>query len=205
MNVFIAKIIMYHQIQQFAAEGYSVTKIKAITGLHWRTIKKYLRMSEKEFEAFQEGQSDRKKHLLPYEGFVKERLERYRDTSAAQMHDWLKEHYPDFPKVNPKTVFNFVHWVRGKYNLPVMSEVREYETVPESVYGKQAQVDFGEYTLRNSTGGRTKVFFFPMLLSRSRYKYLWFSTRAFTSELAVLAHEKAFKFFEGIPEEIVYD
>lgn len=205
MNVFIAKILMYHQIHQLSAEGYSVARISSVTGLHWRTVDKYLGMTEREFEVFQESQSDRKKQLLPYERFVKAKLEAFRDTSAAQMHDWLKEHFGDFPKVNPKTVFNFVHWVRGKHNLPVIQHIREYETVPECAYGKQAQVDFGVSTMRTSTGGRIKVFFFCMMLSRSRYKYLWFSTRPFTSELAVFAHEGAFNFFGGITEELVYD
>lgn len=205
MNVFFAKILMYHQIQQLDAEGYSLSKIGSITGLDRRTVKRYLEMTEREFESFQENISDRKKQLLPYEQFVKERLDAYRDTSAAQMHDWLKEHYPDFPKVNPKTVFNFVHWIRTKYNLPVLQQVRDYEIVPETAYGKQAQVDFGEYTMRTSTDSRIKVFFFSMMLARSRYKYLWFTIRNFTTELAVFAHEKAFEFFEGIPEEIVYD
>src|SRR5690606_30323742 len=154
---------------------------------------------------FQENQSVRRKQLLPYEHFVKGKLEQYRDTSAAQMHDWLKEHFPDFPGVNPKTVFNFVQWIRGKHNLPVIQQLREYEAVPECAYGKQAQVDFGETTMRTSRDGRIKVYFFCMMLSRSRYKYLWFSTTPFTSELAVFAHEKAFAFFEGIAEEIVYD
>ena len=44
-----------------------------------------------------------------------------------------------------------------------------------------------------------------MMLSRSRYKYLWFSTRHFTTELTVFAHEKAFEFFNGITHEIVFD
>lgn len=205
MNVFIAKFLMYHQIQQLDAEGYSLVKIGSLTGLDRRTVKKYLAMSEKEFEAYQESFSDRRKQLLPYEKFVREKLELYRDTSAAQMHDWLKEHFADFPKVNPKTVFNFVHWVRQRHNLPFVAQTREYETVPETEYGKQAQVDFGEYTMRTSTDSRVKVFFFAMMLSRSRYKYVWFTLRNFTTELAVFAHEKAFEFFEGIAEEIVYD
>jgi hypothetical protein len=205
MNVFIAKFIMYHQVQQLHAEGYSLSKISSLVGLNRRTVKRYLGMTEKEFEAFQNCISDRKKQLLPYQQFVRERLELYRDTPAAQMHDWLKEHFEDFPKVNPKTVFNFVHWVRREHNLPIISQAREYETVPEAEYGKQAQVDFGEYTMRTSTDGRIKVFFFSMMLARSRYKYLWFTIRNFTTELAVFAHEKAFQFFEGITEEIVYD
>lgn len=205
MNVFIAKMLMFHQVHQLSADGYSVTKISKITGLHWRTVKKYIGMSEQGFEAFQDNQSDRKRQLLPYEDFVRGKLDLYRDTSAAQMHDWLKERFSDFPQVNPKTVFNFVQWVRNKHNLPVIQQLREYETVLECAYGEQAQVDFGESTMRTSRGGRIKVFFFCMTLSRSRYKYLWFTTRPFTSELAVFAHEKAFAFFEGIAEEIVYD
>lgn len=77
--------------------------------------------------------------------------------------------------------------------------------VAETSYGKQAQVDFGEYNLHDNQGKRVKVFFFTSVLSRSRYKYVWFSDQYFTSELAIEAHEKAFAFFGGIPDEIVYD
>lgn len=205
MNVFIAKFIMFQQVHQLDAEGYSVTKIRSITGLNRRTIRKYLLMDENEFNIFQDKMSSRKKQLLPYEDFVKNKLKLYNDTSAAQMHDWLKEHYADFPNVNAKTVFNFVHWIRDKYNIPVLHQFREYEIVQELPYGKQAQVDFGEYTLRTSRDGRIKVFFFCMMLSRSRHKYLWFTTHHFTTELTVFAHEKAFEFLGGITEEIVYD
>jgi hypothetical protein len=49
-------------------------------------------------------QSERNKVLSPYESFVKSRLEKFRDTPAAQMHDWLKEHFKDLPKVSQKYV-----------------------------------------------------------------------------------------------------
>ena len=35
--------------------------------------------------------------------------------SAAQVHDWLKEYYPNFPKVSPKTIYNFVMSLSQKY------------------------------------------------------------------------------------------
>jgi hypothetical protein len=44
-----------------------------------------------------------------------------------------------------------------------------------------------------------------MVMSRSRYKYVFFSDTPFTSHTAIEAHEKAFAFFDGIPKEIVYD
>ncbi len=205
MNVHSAKFIMYYDAHKLYRDGYSVFRISKLLGLNRRTVKKYLAMSEQEYESFLISQSDRKKELLPYENFVRERLQLHRDTSAAQMHDWLKEHHTSFPKVNPKTVFNFVHWVRDKYNLPVVSTLRHYEVVEELPYGKQAQVDFGEYTMRSSSHSNVKVFFFVMMLARSRYKFIWFTNRYFTSELAVQAHELAFEYFRGVPDEIVYD
>jgi len=162
-------------------------------------------MSPQEYEEYIEAQSKRKRELAQYEHFVKVKLEQYPNTSASQMHDWLKEHYTDFPKVNSKTVYNFVMWVRQQHNIPKINIDREYFVVEEMPYGKQAQVDFGEYNIRTSTGKRKKVYFFTMVLSRSRYKYVYFSDIPFTTSVAIHAHEKAFEYFQGIPEEIVYD
>jgi Integrase core domain len=205
MNAYLTKLMMYHEVHRMSREGCSVSKICRTVLLNWRTVKSYLSMDEGQYEQFLAKQSDRNKELLLYEGFVKSRLEQYQDTSAAQMHDWLKEHCEGFPPVSARTVFNFVAWVRQQHHLPKICLVREYEMVEETPYGKQAQVDFGEYTLRDNHGKRVKVFFFTMVLSRSRYKYIWFTTHYFTSELSVQAHERAFAFFEGIPEEVVYD
>ncbi len=205
MNVHLAKLLMYFEIHRMHRQGHSISQISQYLVLNRRTVSKYLSMSEQEYEAFFDRLSDRKRILLPYEDFVKERLEVFRDTSAAQIHDWLKERFADFPVVSPKTVFNFVCWVREKYRLPVVKAERQYQLVEELPYGKQAQVDFGVYNMRTSTGGRVKVFFFAMVLSRSRFKYVWFTDTHFTAILAIEAHEKAFEYIKGIPDEIVYD
>ena len=196
---------MYHEIQRMNREGFSISQISRIVLLDWRTVKHYLSMSEAEFDLFISGQPERKKELQSCEGFVHAKLTLYPDTSAAQMHDWLKEHFSHLEAVSPKTVFNFVVWVRQKYNLPKIPSARVYEMVAETPYGAQAQVDFGFYNMRDGTGKQVKVTFFTMVLSRSRYKFVWFSEVHFTALLAVMAHELAFKFFEGIPAEIVYD
>jgi len=186
-------------------EGHSVSQISDHLVLNWRTVKKYLSMDEQEYEEFLIKGSQKKKLLSPYEDFVRSKLEVYRDTPAAQMHDWLKEHDAGFPKVSPKTVFNFMQWVRTAHNLPYVQQYRQFEMIEELPYGKQAQVDFGEYNMRSSTGHRAKVFFFCLILSRSRFKYVWFTDSYFTSELAIMAHEKAFGYIGGVPDEIVYD
>jgi transposase len=205
MNVYLAKFMTYFEIHRLHREGLSVRHISNYLVLNRRTVIRYLSMSEQQYESFLVQQSDRKKILLPYEDFVKERLEKFQDTSAAQMHDWLKEHFNDLPAVSQKTVFNFVCWVRDKYQIPVTRTEREYQMIDELPYGKQAQVDFGEYNMRSPSGSRCKVFFFTIILSRSRFKYVWFTDHYFTSELAIVAHEKAFEYMGGVPDEIVYD
>ena len=108
MNAFLRKFMMYYEIKRMNRDGRSISKISEALNCNCRIVKKYLQMGDQEFESFLNAQSSRGKLLLPYETFVRDRLEMYSDTPAAQMHDWLKEHHGDFPQVNQKTVFNFV-------------------------------------------------------------------------------------------------
>ena len=205
MNQYLNKLIMYHEIHKMNREGFSQSRISQYLVVNRRTVNHILSMDELQFEAFLESQSQRSKELSAYEDWIKAKLEIYQETSAAQMHDWLKEHFPDFPGVTAKTVYNFVMWIRQKHHLPQIRPMREYNAVEELPYGLQAQVDFGQYNMRNAMNKRIKVWFFAMSLSRSRYKYVFFSDTPFTSHTAIEAHEKAFSFFSGVPDEIVYD
>jgi len=197
--------IMYHEIHQLARLGFKKAKIARYLVLDARTVGKYLAMSEQDYQRFLTSGTRRNKKLSEYEGFVRDRLIDYPDTSAAQMHDWLKEHHPGFPDVTGRTVYNFVMFVRVEHNIPVVGPQRDYFPVEELPYGRQGQVDFGQYNMRTPSGGRKKVHFFVMVLSRSRMKYLWFSEVPFTALLASQAHERAFVFFGGVPKTIVYD
>lgn len=197
--------MMYHEIHNLKRQGCSTRKICQELVLNYRTAIKYLSMSEEEFFRYLEQHGHRCKKLNPYEEFVKNKLNLYPDTASAQMHDWLKEQYTSFPGVSTKTVFNFVQYVRQKYNIPRESVHRQFFPVEETEYGLQAQVDFGECSMRCTDGTRKKVYFFTILLSRSRQKFVWFSVQPFTTLMAIGAHEKSFAYFEGIPKEIAYD
>jgi transposase len=197
--------IMYYEVQRLHREGLSYRAIAKVFAMNRRTVIKYLAMSEAEYEAFLNKKDSRGKLLDDYESFVKKRLEDHPAASAAQVHDWLKEQYKDFPYISAKTVYNFVMAVRQKYSIALEETSREYFVVEELPYGFQAQADFGQYILRNAEEKRKKVHFFVMMLSRSRMKYVRFSAIPFTSRTAIDAHEEAFKFFEGIPKEVVYD
>jgi len=205
MTELFNKLIMYHQIHEMYRNGWKVARIASFLVINRRTVSKYLGMTEEEFLDYQQLIRTRKRELDAYEGFVKIKLEMYPQTHAAQMHDWLKEHYNHFPEVSSKTVYNFVMRVRQQHNIPKTGDLRDFCIIEELPYGKQAQVDFGEYNMRDGKGRRVKVYFFSMVLSRSRYKFVYFSPGPFTTSLAVRAHQLAFEFFGGITAEIVYD
>jgi transposase len=78
---------------------------------------------------------------------------------------------------------------------------RRYRQVPEQPYGKQLQVDFGEYRTRS----RCKLYIFAAVLAASRYKYVRFQDRPFTT-LEVIVHLlECFDCLGGMPVELVID
>lgn len=205
MPNYLSKIMTYHEVHKMYREGSSIRKISDHLGLNWRTVKKLLSKDDRSYQKELEAPSSKKKLLDPYRDFVRERLNQYNDTSAAQMFDWLKEYDPNFPQISPRTVFNFVQSIRMEYNIPKESTGRDFQMVEELPYGDQAQVDFGFYNMTTTQNKQKKVQFFTFILSRSRYKFLLFSDVPFTTALVINAHEAAFRFIDGLPREIVYD
>jgi len=205
MNKLMNLLIVFHEIHRLKREGFSNAWISRHLVLNRRTVKKYLNMSEEEFLSIKGSEQPRKKRLDPYEDFVRLRLEECPDASAAQVHDWLKEHFEDLIRVNEKTVFNFVLTVRNKYDIPKLFHHRDFGKVEELPYGKQAQVDFGEYHMTTEEGARKKVYFFAMVLSSSRQKCAVYRDSPFTTRSVIDAHEQCFIFFMGVVEQIVYD
>ncbi len=174
--------------------------------VNFRTVKKYLDMDPNEFHQFLTIKSERPHILDQYRDFVVNKLGLFNDTSAAQMHDWLKEHYLDFPEVHYKTVYNYVMKIRQEFGIPKVSITnRDYSPVPDMPPGSQAQVDFGQIKLRTSLGARKHIYFFIMLLCYSRHKFVLFRDKPFTAQSAIEAHERAFEYFEGMAKEIIYD
>jgi len=199
------KLIMYYEIHKRKINGDNPTRIARNLGIDYRTVKKYLKMTESKYISFLEKQAFRSKVLDSYEHFIHSRLEDCPEASAAQIFDWLKENFPDMPAVDEKTVFNYTLHVRRKHGIPKPFVSREFLQIPELPYGRQAQVDFGEYTMRTDQGGRKKIYFFSMVLSRSRYKFVFFSDAPFTTITTIEAHEMAFDYFGGFPDQVVYD
>ena len=199
------RVIVYYQIKKLLGQGLKVTQISRELKVSRKTIYFYLSMDEQQFMDWNATANSKKLKLAGYEFFVKGLLNKYEDYSAAQIHDRLLEVNPTLG-VTERTTFNFVKFIREKYNIPKPSSTnRDYEDVEELPYGKQAQVDFGEYAMRDNQGKARKVYFMGMVLSRSRFKHVYFQTFPFTAQTAVIAHETAFAYIGGITEQIVYD
>lgn len=201
------RIYMWYKIKELREGKLSKSQISRNLGIDRATVVKYLGMEEDEFHLMLKRGRNLPLKLAGYLEFVKKELELVPDLSAAQIEDKLKERHEGLPEIHSKTVYNFVQMVRQKYSItkPKRAKDREFEQLPLLDYGNQAQVDFGEYYMLTGEGKRVKVYFFVMVLSRSRYKFVYFQGYSFTAATAIYAHSLAFEYFQGIPKNILYD
>ena len=86
--------------------------------------------------------------------------------------------------------------IRLQHNLfkYKVKDQRVYEKLPELGYGEEAQVDFGQAYMQTDKNYQVKVYFFAILLSRSRQKFIYFQKKPFTTVTAVYAYEYLWKF-----------
>jgi transposase len=203
----LSKLLMWCKIKQLISDGLNYSQISRQLEMHRGTVALYASMTYEEFTRSKSYQRKYAHKLDAYEDFVLELLKKYPFVSAAQVHDRLREHYPDFIKVSDKTVFNFVRRLRLTHDIPKEDDENHRQTnkLPETDYGEYGQVDFGEKWMRRADGSNAKVYFFALVLSRSRYKFIYFSKTPFTSTTAIYAHELAFAYMGGRPKKLVYD
>ncbi len=193
---------VYSKIQQLREAGLSQRQTAQQLGIHRKTVKRYWKMQVEEYEAMRHG-NRRMQQLDDYRERIIGWLREYPTMTAAQVSDWLKEHYQT--NFKDRTVSRYVKRLREEYGLKKAVHSREYEAVPELPMGKQLQVDFGQMTLRNAAQGRTKVYVAAFLLARSRYRYAYLQSRPFTSTDLVRACHDCFAYMGGVPEEMVFD
>ncbi|MFD2658613.1 IS21 family transposase [Gracilibacillus thailandensis] len=195
---------MYMDIYQMKQQGFKIRRIARKLGVSRTTVYKYLEKSPEEIAEWMASTQKRKRKLDQYELLIHTWLSEHPDLSGAQVHDWLKERYPNVT-VGESTVRGYVKEMREKYNIPKEIYPRSYEAVPELPMGQQAQVDFGQTKQKTANGQTKKLYVICFVLSHSRYKYAEWLDRPFTTKDVMRAHENAFAYFGGAPIEIVYD
>ena len=201
------KLIMWYKVNELFSNGLNYSQISRKLDVDRHRVSRYVAMSELEFLSSDAYKRCYNHKLDKYENFIVDELKSCPEYSSKQIEDHLKEHYGEnLENVCSKTIYNYVMHIRDKYLIPKSEkEPRPYDKLPELPFGEYAQVDFGEYWMKRADGRHLKVYFFVMVLSRSRYKYVYFSTTPFNTASTIYAHELAFEYFGGRPEKILYD
>lgn len=172
-------------------QGYSQRRIARELGIHRQTVKKYL---ENPVSKLQRNKYHRPSKLEPFYGNIKAWLESDPFYTATWIYDNLVslgfDGSYEIVKRRVKTL---------KAERSRLAYLR-FETEP----GYQAQVDFGEFLVVNADGSVDKYYLFSMILGYSRKIYAEFIRKC---DLATFldCHIRAFEYFGGVPQEILYD
>ena len=181
-------------INDLHQQGLSVSAIARKVGCDRKTVKKYI---DQGLESPCYGPRQTRDSVLdPYSSYLMERVVSYPDLSGRRLFREIKDlgYEGSYSTLKP-----FLRDVRP----PVRSRFeRRFETPP----GKQAQVDFAEFTVSftDEPGVTRKVWLFSMVLGHSRW--LWGRYVSSQNLQSVMrCHIAAFNAMGGSPEHILYD
>lgn len=158
-----------------------------------RTIDRYIKIQSGEFVPPENSRIYRSK-LDNYKGIIIDKVDTYGCTAMAAYKFIAEKGY------------------EGKYSIVAdfVKQHKEQETKKATIRfetnpGLQAQVDWKEdMVLVNENGEIFKINIFLMILGYSRYKFIMLTSNR-SQETLFNCMINAFKFFEGIPKEILFD
>ena len=195
--------LMYVQVQGMKNDGFTMRQVSRRLGVNFRTVQRYWNMSPEAFEQ-EILTKERAKNLDLYDGVVKDWLIKNPEMHAAQVWDWLQEHYQ--VTVSERTVRRFVKEVRKKYNIPQKAFQRQYQAVQDPPMGKQMQVDLGQACVLDlRSRNYRKLYFIGCVLSHSRYKWGQWYTQPLNCSQLICGLQECFEFMLGMPKELVFD
>ena len=183
---------LWMEIRNERKKGLSYTEIARKHHIDPRTAKKYAESDSKPVYTLTAPKPSK---LDPYKYLIDMWLEEA-PYSAVRIHEKLMEQGCDC-----KYTIVRQYVATRKADLNEKATVR-FETMP----GLQGQVDWGFFenykVLEN--GEYKKLYCFLMILGYSRMRYIEFVTDMSTTTL-IKCHINAFRYFDGYPEEILYD
>jgi transposase len=179
-------IVMLHR------KGISQRKIARKLGISRNTVKKYI--ENPEFPESRWRPRKRKSLLDPYRDTINTWLEEDLDYTAAWIYDRLSHMgFNGSYEIVKRTVGKIK---AERHRIAYM----RFETEP----GYQGQVDFGEFQIDRADGSIKKLYLFSMILGYSRKIYGELIERC---DLPTFldCHIRAFEYFGGVPEQLLYD
>jgi transposase len=182
-------VILRHYLDQ----GLSKTAIAELLGINRRTISRWIAAGELDRDLEEPPRYKARppvpKKLDPYKATIRKRLEDYPALSAVRL---LEEIRAAGYTGGYSQLRDYVRQVRPR---PPEEPVVRFETPP----ARQAQVDFAEFRL--PWGKRYALL---VVLGYSRHMWVGFYEKQDMRTL-FLGLEAAFRFFGGVPEELLFD
>lgn len=141
--------------------------------------------------------------LEQYREYIVSILKVYPQIRATNMYYRLQEKFRDF-NAKQSTFYRYFDKVRqqsgyGKYKERMIAP---REQLPP---GYEAQVDFGQFKMKDMYSQTVRVYFFAMVLSYSQMRFAYFDREPFTTATAIKAHNFAFRYFGGRTQTVMYD
>ena len=186
------KVSQFMDIRKLHKNGVSIKQIATTTGHSRNTVRKVLR-GEHEMKALPVVRSSKLDDFKPH------LTERYREFGLSAVR-LIEEIRPMGYSGSVQTVRRFLATLKAGEARQKRLTVR-FETPP----GHQAQVDWKECGKHAGADGvLVPVYAFVMVMAYSRMLFVRFTT---SMKMGVLldCHRRAFDFFGGIPDEILYD
>ena len=181
-------------IQDLHKQGLSISAIARKVGCDRKTVRKYL---ERGLDMPVYGPRQPRDRLIdPFESYLRERVLTFPGLSGARL---LREIQEMGYEGSYTAVTDFLRDIRPSQQTQFE---RRFETPP----GKQALVDFAEFTVAftDEPGVTRKVWLFSMVLGHSRF--LWGRFVSSQNLQSVMrCHISAFDAMGGSPEHILYD
>lgn len=115
------KYTLWSNIVDLRSRGINITRTAHRLGVSRDTVRHLQSLTSDELVRECQTQEGNRYKLQNYEQAVVSLLFTFPSTSSSRVHDYLKEHYPDFPNVCDKTVRNYVQFIRKKHHLPFRS------------------------------------------------------------------------------------
>ena len=184
-------IVVLHDLKR---QGLSISAIARRTGLDRKTVRKYLELGL--VAPSYSPRAPRARLIEPYEAYLRGRITACPGLSARRL---LREIRKLGYTGGYTAVTDFLRKLRN--DLPRRFEVR-FETPP----GRQAQVDFAEFTVgfTDEPGVRRRVQLFSFVLGNSRWLWGRFCSNQ-RLETVLRCHIMAFEAAGGAPQEVLYD
>jgi transposase len=179
------------------ANNQSLRSIAKDTGHSRNTIRKIARSEHCLQNRTEKKPRKQRAHKIdPFGDYIKERVSKF-DFSAERI----------LPEIRTMGYVGGVHSLR-RFIASIKAESKRlasatvrFETPP----GKQAQCDWGHVgKFLNAAGDLIDIYVFVIVLSYSRQMFIRFTT-SMKIPIFIECHAKAFEYFQGVPQTILYD